>query len=73
MNLEPKSPHSAGCRATPGKGAMALDSTREIGEDGGVMVDPPEELESKLPVDEQEPPREDKGRIEELESLFWQL
>jgi len=72
------SPHSAGCRATPGSGAMTLESTREMGEmgEGGVMAEPPEladPLESKLPMDEQEPPREETGLREMLESLFWQL
>lgn len=34
------------------------------------MVEPAEELESKLPVDEQDPPRDEMGLVEVLESLF---
>lgn len=51
---------------------MNLESTREMGEtgDGGVMVEPADELESKLPVEEQDPPRDETGRNELLESLF---
>lgn len=51
---------------------MALASTLEIGE-GGVMADDADELESKLPVDDDEPPRDEIGRMDELDSLFWQL
>jgi len=66
------SPHSAGCRTTPGNGAMTFDSTRKMGEvgEGGVMVDPADELESKLPVDEQDPPRDETGLSELLERRF---
>jgi len=55
---------------------MTLDSTREnVGEvgDGGVTVEPDDELESKLPVEEQDPPREEIGLRELLERRFWQL
>jgi hypothetical protein len=75
-NVRAKSPHSEGCRTTPGNGAMTLDSTREnVGEvgDGGVTVEPDDELESKLPVEEQDPPREEIGLRELLERRFWQL
>lgn len=52
---------------------MAILSLLEIGE-GGVMADVAEELESKLPLDEQDAPLEANGRlIDELGSRFWQL
>lgn len=81
LNVRANSPHSAGCRTTPGNGAIAFVSTREMGEmgDGGVMAEsaepaePADPLESKLPVDEQDAPREETGLSELLESLFWQL
>ena len=41
LNLRASSPHSLGCRATPGRGA-AKDWTRDIGEAGGV-IDPSEQ------------------------------
>lgn len=75
-NVRAKSPHSEGCRTTPGNGAMTLVSTREkVGEvgDEGEMVDPAEELDSRLPVDEQDPPRDEMGLSEVLERRFWQL
>lgn len=55
---------------------MTLVSTREkVGEvgDEGEMVDPAEELDSRLPVDEQDPPRDEMGLSEVLERRFWQL
>lgn len=52
---------------------MALELILVMGEAGGVMVDPPDEMESKLPVDEQDAPRDATGLIGVLESLFWQL
>lgn len=51
---------------------MTLDSALETGE-GGVIADEADELESKLPVEEHEPPRDEIGLKDELESLFWQL
>ena len=48
---------------------MTFESTRDMGE-GGVMVEPADELESKLPLDEQDPPRDEMGLVEMLESLF---
>jgi hypothetical protein len=69
LNVRANTPHSAGCCTTPGSGAMNLESTREMGE-GGVTVEPADELESKLPVDEQDPPRDEMGLNELLESLF---
>lgn len=57
---------------TPGRGAITFESTLEIGE-GGVVAEDVDETESKLPVDEYEPPLEDFGLIEELECLLRQL
>lgn len=67
LNLRASSPHSLGCRATPGRGA-AKDWTRDIGDDGGVME--LSERESMVPVQESEQPRDEIGRRLEPDSLF---
>ena len=57
---------------TPGSGAIALELILVMGEAGGVMVEPLDESESKLPDDEQDP-RVPTGLIGVLETLVWQL
>lgn len=71
------SPHSAGCRATPGKGAMTFDSTRDNAEggEGGVVAEYADDMESKLPADEHDPSRDgdDTGPANGLDTFLWQL
>ncbi len=46
----------------------------EVGEGGVVAAVDVDELESKLPVEEQDTPRIDLGRtVDELASFVWQL
>jgi len=68
LNLSASSPHSLGCRATPGRGA-AKDCVRDIGEDGGVM-DPSEQRESRVPLEELEHVRDEMGMMLDPDSLF---
>jgi len=68
LNLSASSPHSFGCRATPGRGA-AKDWVRDIGEDGGVM-EPSEQRESRVPLEELEHPRDETGLRLDPDSLF---
>lgn len=68
LNFSASSPHSLGCRATPGRGA-AKDWTRDIGEDGGVM-EPSEQRERMVPLEELEHPCDDTGRRLDPDSLF---
>jgi len=72
LNLSASSPHSLGCRATPGRGA-AKDCVRDIGDDGGVLDPSEEQRESRVPLEELEHPREETGLRLDPDSLFWQL
>ena len=73
VNLRPSSPHSLGCRATQGRGAALQDPIRDTGEEGGVM-EPSEQRELKVPLEELEHPcGEDIALTLEPDNLFWQL
>ena len=49
---------------------MTLVLTLDIGELGG---EGPDELESKLPTDEEQPSRGEIGGTDVVDILFWQL